>query len=379
VKKKNIFKCLLFLCLIVLSSNTHAQESDSLKNIININSVPPGAEVYLNKVLIGKTPLTLNDQAHGKLEFLIKLDDKNSFQNIIDYKGGEIEMYPMFNTDYALLDIITIPDNALVYLNGSLVAETPIYDFQIPLGLNEIRIEKEDYLTIQKKINFQKKKIRWNHQLTFKYGFVSSNDNSLNISLRVNDSEIPTNEIQSFKVLVGIANFEAKWKNQRLLSKPFNIESRKYYKLSYELGYFNPLYLAESMVLPGLGQFQDNSKLTGVIYFVTTAAFGYLFINENSNHKNNLEKYNSDKVMYNEALNEVQAVELRNIMEHSLDDVNSSTKNKNIYLGCFIGAYLINIIDAVLFHTEGFSIDLIEVNNNIGFNSSLIKFNYPLN
>ncbi|MBK7501216.1 MAG: hypothetical protein IPI19_19630 [Ignavibacteriales bacterium] len=43
---------------------------------------------------------------------------------------------------------------------------------------------------------------------------------------------------------------------------------------------------------------------------------------------------------------------------------------KNIYLGCFIGAYLLNVLDAFVFHTEGFDMELIEVNNhNLGINT----------
>ena len=235
-------------------------------------------------------------------------------------------------------------------------------------------------MIIQRKYNFSKKKVKWNYELKYKYGFIKSNDDGLNIALKVNGNEIPQNEIQKFKALVGVSNIEAIWKNKRIVSKPFTIESRKYYDLNYAAGYFRPIFLIESMILPGLGQFQDYSKLNGIVYFVTSATFGYLYINENGNYKNYLEKYNSNKVNYSEALNEVQTVALRNIMEQSLNDVNTSIKKKNIFLGCLLGAYLINVIDAVIFHTEGFDMELIEVTNgNLGFNLPSIKFNYPLN
>ena len=115
--KNNIFfKFILFLCFIVLISNIYSQENDSLINIITINSDPSGAEVFLNSSLIGKTPFTLKNQSPGKLAFLIKLDDKNSFSETVHYNGGELVIYPLFNADHSILEIITKPDNHLFIL-----------------------------------------------------------------------------------------------------------------------------------------------------------------------------------------------------------------------------------------------------------------------
>jgi len=379
VKNNIFFKFILFLCFIVLISNIYSQENDSLINIITINSDPSGAEVFLNSSLIGKTPFTLKNQSPGKLAFLIKLDDKNSFSETVHYNGGELVIYPLFNADHSILEIITKPDNAFVYFNDSLVGTTPIYDLIIPLGLHEIKIEKDDYIKYERKFNFQRKKTKWNYNLTYKYGFVNSNVNGLDINLKVNGIEVLNDDKQFVKTEIGNSTFEASWKNEKSISRYFKIEPEKYYSVVYKTDYFTPVYMLESMIIPGSGQFTDDAQIKGVLYFLTNVAFGYLFLNENSNYKEKYDSYNSAKVNYMDAKNENDAIQLRTVMEQALNDVNSSADKKNIYLGCFIGAYLLNVLDAFVFHTEGFDMELIEVNNhNLGINTPQLEIKYPL-
>ena len=107
---------------------------------------------------------------------------------------------------------------------------------------------------------------------------------------------------------------------------------------------------------------------------------GYLYLNENGNYKDRLSIYNSAKKNYMEAENENESIILRKIMEQELNKVNSSVDKKNIYLGLVLGAYLLNLIDVFIFHTDGFDMELIEINNQkYGNISPQLKIKYSLN
>lgn len=370
----------LFLCLIILSVSLYSQENDSLKNTIFINSDPVGAEVFLNKSLIGKTPFTLKNQVPGKFDFQIKLDENNSYSETVHYNGDQLELYPLFNSDHSELDIVTNPDNALIYVNDSLLGTTPIYNLIIPLGLQEIKIEKDDYIKYERKYNFQKKKIKWNYKLNYKFGYVNSNLNDSDITLKINGNQVYNIDRQFIKTEIGTLQFDLIWKNEKSISKLFKIESGKYYSAVYKTDYFTPIYLLESTIVPGLGQFSDESKIKGLLFFLTNATLGYLYLNEDGNYKDRLSIYNSAKKNYMEAKNENESIMLREIMEQELNKVNSSVDKKNIYLGLVIGAYLLNLIDVFIFHTDGFDMELNEINNQkYGNISPQFKIKYSLN
>jgi hypothetical protein len=380
VKKKNIFKYVLFLCFIALCSSLHSQESDSLKNIIIINSDPAGAEVFLNNSLIGKTPLTLKNQSPGKLEILVKLDDKNICSEIVHYTGGEIEIYPLFNSEYAILNLITTPANAPIYLNDSLIGTTANGEFKIPLGINKIRVELADYAKFEKSFNFQKRKYNWYNQLIYKYGFIKVDDKGLGIKLKIDGQPFENSSTNFYKIPKGEIRFEAELNGEKTIVDYFAIRPNINYSINYKANYFTSSHIIESALLPGLGQFQDAAQLKGIGYFIATATFGALYLLENRNYKNNLEDYNIAKDNYEMANTEEEAINLGVAMEQSLNEVNDSIKKKNIFIGCMIGVYLLNIIDAYIFHTDGFDMDIIEIkNDNLGFNLPQIEINYPLN
>ena len=131
--------------------------------------------------------------------------------------------------------------------------------------MHEIKIEKDDYIKYERKFNFQRKKTKWNYNLTYKYGFVNSNVNGLDINLKVNGIEVLNDDKQFVKTEIGNSTFEASWKNEKSISRYFKIEPEKYYSVVYKTDYFTPVYMLESMIIPGSGQFTDDAQIKGVL------------------------------------------------------------------------------------------------------------------
>lgn len=58
--------------------------------IVNINSIPPGADVYLNGDLYGKAPITITDVEPGEHTYMLKLLGYTDYVSQVDVKVGEL-------------------------------------------------------------------------------------------------------------------------------------------------------------------------------------------------------------------------------------------------------------------------------------------------
>jgi len=58
--------------------------------IINIASIPPSADVYLNGDLYGKTPITITDIEPGEHTYMLKLLGYTDYVSKVDVKIGEL-------------------------------------------------------------------------------------------------------------------------------------------------------------------------------------------------------------------------------------------------------------------------------------------------
>jgi predicted Ser/Thr protein kinase len=115
--------------------------------IINVDSSPSSADLYIDGVLVGTTPVTSLKVTPGTLNFelrkqaynikkwtkTIKVNDKIDFSHILDQ-----QMLP--------LNIDTQPPGADVYIDGTLMGKTPFRSRNIPAGTHEMLLRLTNYI-----------------------------------------------------------------------------------------------------------------------------------------------------------------------------------------------------------------------------------------
>lgn len=111
-----------------------------------ITSDPAGANILINGSTVGTTPCTLNNIPEGDAKINITLDGYKDFSETVSLVAGQehtisasLEALP------ATLKIITIPENARIYINNQYRGESPLELTPFDAGSYRIRAELQGY------------------------------------------------------------------------------------------------------------------------------------------------------------------------------------------------------------------------------------------
>lgn len=118
-----------------------------LNGALTIFSEPSGAEVYLNGTLIGSTPIQNYKITPGK--YKLEITKENYESNIIEVTvnpGESKNISVTLSPIKGILEIVSDPLGAEVYINGTLIGTTPIKEYQVVPGVYEVKVVKEGYL-----------------------------------------------------------------------------------------------------------------------------------------------------------------------------------------------------------------------------------------
>ena len=136
----------------VLPREAPPPPGDALSTIatLNVTSTPSGATVYLEGIVIGKTPMRgyqIETGVRRQKQVTVRLeyDGYKSRTKTLILKGGQslpwtvrLEKF----TTIATLQVTSTPSGASVYLDGAVVGKTPLYGFEVDTGTTrEKRVE----------------------------------------------------------------------------------------------------------------------------------------------------------------------------------------------------------------------------------------------
>jgi len=111
---------------------------------VQVTSIPENATLYLNDKYQGKVPQTLKlFPGTYKLE-LRKAGYFPYTESITVSPGSNLSITAQL-TPVARLSVYSIPSEAYVYLDGTLIGKTPIEYYIVSPGSHEVRISKEGY------------------------------------------------------------------------------------------------------------------------------------------------------------------------------------------------------------------------------------------
>lgn len=362
-------------CFITSSPKLYCQQNPEGNKLI-INSLPEGASVIINDKYCGLTPYTQEDVKNQPTKIKVTLNDYTRIQNLSAI-AGTYKMFFIMDGDYGILDLNTSPAGANVFIDDSLRGQAPLSDLKLPQGSHKLKVVKEDYDIVERRINVYSMKYDYNLKLEKKYGFISIRNGQLR-ELKIDGSLAQkgiNNEyrIEKGKRSLGVLPMEFNSE----ISGNFNIEGGTHYELQADYNYFTPKYFLLSAVVPGLGQIFDKSGIKGSAYLAGTLLCGAAYFKVNADHKAKLDEYELDREKYNAAQNEPDAIKYRALMESKISEINKYAKLKGIFLSSALGIYLLNIADAIIFHTNGSDIELRKLididtqNNRLGFKIKL--------
>ena len=118
--------------------------SDSARLVIN--SRPTSAEVILNGIAKGTTPVTLDRIPAGNVTLEIKAPGCTPYKQILTLAAGQSEtITAVLGAIPSTLEVVSMPDGARIYVDNQFKGETPVTITDLPPGTYRVRAEKRGY------------------------------------------------------------------------------------------------------------------------------------------------------------------------------------------------------------------------------------------
>ncbi|MBN1999214.1 PEGA domain-containing protein [candidate division KSB1 bacterium] len=127
------------------------------KGAVTVISQPLEAELFVDNVTRGITPITVSDLDAGEHILRIVKEGYTDYMERVSIKGDEITRVQAELKQWSYLTIISSPSGAEVYLNNNLQGETPLQREKIEPGSYDVSVRLPGYVT-------------WSHTAVFEQG-----------------------------------------------------------------------------------------------------------------------------------------------------------------------------------------------------------------
>lgn len=132
----------------------------SASGTLNISSDPAGAEVTVNGVVRGVTPLRVEEVPKGTATVKFVLEGYREEEREISIKAGEVQELPISLKAMAgALHLSSVPEGARFYIDGEARGKGPLDISNVKPGKYMVRAELDGYLTMEKEIAVAKGKV----------------------------------------------------------------------------------------------------------------------------------------------------------------------------------------------------------------------------
>ncbi|MBI3019580.1 MAG: serine/threonine protein kinase [Deltaproteobacteria bacterium] len=144
-------------------TQTPPQSAVPKLSTLRIDTAPQGADVYLDDILMGQTPLTLPRQSqHRSLKLVIKKEGFEVLQETISLTSSNYHiMKNLVSQRFGFLNIKTVPEKSDIFIDGKFIQTTPIVKYRIPAGKHAIKaVHTEFNLIAEKEIDIEADEIK---------------------------------------------------------------------------------------------------------------------------------------------------------------------------------------------------------------------------
>jgi hypothetical protein len=142
----------------LLNGNDFVVEAQlkQLTGLVLLESNPPGADVIINSLSRGNTPLLLTDLPFGSYDVEFRSATQLPRTLKVDVQDrSPVGVFAELISNTARLTVTSIPDGAEVRINGVLSGTTPITIDEVQAGESEVRISKRGYTPYAKTMVFE--------------------------------------------------------------------------------------------------------------------------------------------------------------------------------------------------------------------------------
>jgi len=122
---------------------------------IHVNSLPEGADVYIDGDKKGKTPCEIVGQTYGPHQLKL-LFNGNSLVKDIEVADGHISFSDFDFRERTKVDITSDPDKAVIYVDGEMIGKAPIHGYNMVLGAHTFKAELNASQVDEQSINVTK-------------------------------------------------------------------------------------------------------------------------------------------------------------------------------------------------------------------------------
>ena len=315
---------------------------------LRIYSDPPEVEVYIDKKLIGKTPVILRDIKVGEHLLWFKKLGYNSVEK-------KVEIIPMQSTiveaklyRHTQILISSKPQGALVYLNGQLKGTTRII---IPVNPNEdihVKLSMKDYADWEETINLKEgSNENVNATMSRLTGTLKLKGYPAGSMLSINKNSYI---LSKDEVNLPVGEYSIKVHRPGYNKKEFNvkIEAGKTREVGAELPpKTTAAAITRSFFVPGWGQTYQDKRTRSMLYavaFIGSAGGSYYYT---YTYNKAIEDYNNMREQYLAAFDQTTINTLRQQMDKAYNDIKPNEDIRNIFYAAAGAIWFINVVDAL--------------------------------
>jgi len=129
-----------------------------LTGLVLIESLPAEAEVSVDGAFRGKTPLLLTDLPAGEHRFVVKREGYETKESVLVIADRQPKLLSMeLKSLLTAIKVLSTPEKAKVYLDGSYVGESPQSIQNVLAGRHQIRVEMDGYEQFQQDVEVKGK------------------------------------------------------------------------------------------------------------------------------------------------------------------------------------------------------------------------------
>ena len=120
---------------------------------LTITSEPQGAEVMVNGVARGKTPLSVQEIPKGRAKIVLTLKGyQTETRDVLLNAGSRENVFVKFEGDPGSLLVTSVPDGARIYIDGKSYNKAPVKLDKLKPGIYEVKAEMDGHNTISRKV-----------------------------------------------------------------------------------------------------------------------------------------------------------------------------------------------------------------------------------
>lgn len=324
------------------------------QSVLSIRSKPDSANVYINNVLYGKTPIELLNVEPGFKTIKLEKDSSKIWSaNVFLKKDSSIQIFAVLDGNYGLLTLYSNPLGADVYVNDSLIGKTPLDEYKIKTGINFVKIKKENYLTWEKFIEITPRLKMINVNLIKPYGSLTFNNISSDQNLFIDGQLLDKNKLTNY--ILPIGNHEihlSDTKSNKEIFDDIDVAAENHYEVSFNYDQFSFKPLLFSAFIPGIGQVYNKSYIKGTLIFVSTIASGFFTVWAVKNYQQKKDEYNMFQDRYYSAITEEEAAYYHSMTQNAYEKTNTASTLRDLGYGVLAGIYIYNLLDAILFSSK---------------------------